>query len=169
MSYIEQFDGLVRLQDYDSRMRNVRTMAVFTDGIVICSVGVSGVWLINEALLPGFGVLGRLLLTVIRPGQQVVHRRRQEAIRKRATSLGLGGTAAAFASTQHRAVAIRFADVTAITLRSTNKGRLLTVQTTPARGLKEPAFPYLTDLPADRIRDVLGPLAGDRLTVSAAN
>jgi len=81
MSYIEQFDGLVRLQDYDSRMRNVRTMAVFTDGIVICSVGVSGVWLINEALLPGFGVLGRLLLTVIRPGQQVVHRRRQAAHR----------------------------------------------------------------------------------------
>ena len=66
-------------------------------------------------------------------------------------------------------MAIRFADVTAITLRSTDKGKLLTVQTTPAGDLREPAFPYLTDLPADRIRGLLGPLAGDRLTVSAAN
>ena len=49
MPYVDQFDGLVRAQDASGRMRNVRTVAVFTDGIVICAVGVEGVWLVNRA------------------------------------------------------------------------------------------------------------------------
>jgi hypothetical protein len=84
MPYVDQFDGLVRAQDAGGRMRNVRTIVVFTDGIVICAVGVDGVWLVNRALLPGFGHLGPLLLAMIRPSQQVVRSRRQRAVRKHA-------------------------------------------------------------------------------------
>jgi hypothetical protein len=50
-------------------------MAVFTDGLAICAVGVNGIWLVSDAALPRFGALGALLLALIRPGQRAVCRR----------------------------------------------------------------------------------------------
>jgi hypothetical protein len=167
MPYVDQFDGLVPAQDAGGRMRNVRTIVVFTDGIVICAVGVHGVWLVNRALLPGFGHLGSLLLAMIRPGQRMVRSRRQRAVRKHAMRLGPEGTAAAFARTRPRSLGIVFADVQRIALTSTREGRLLVVQTASAEDSKERVYSYLNDLSAERVREVLGPLIGARLAVPA--
>jgi hypothetical protein len=148
-------------------MQNIRTMAVFTDGLVICAVGVNGVWLVSDAALPRFGALGALLLALIRPGQRAVRRHRQKAIRKRALRLGPNGTAAAFARTRRKALAIPFADVTGIALTQTREGKQLVVHAiSPSTG-REQAYPYRGDLPADRVREVLGPLVGARLTIAA--
>ncbi len=170
MPYIDQFDGLLRTQDVGRRTQNIRTMAVFTDGLVICAVGVDGIWLASDAVLPRFGALGALLLAVIRPGQRAVRRRRQEGIRKRATRLGPGGTAAAFAKTRRKALAIPFADVTGVALNQTGQGKqgkqLVVHALSPGTG-KEQAYPYLNDLPAEQVSEVLGPLIGGRLTVAA--
>jgi hypothetical protein len=167
MPYIDQFDGLLRAQDTGRRMQSIRTIAVFTDGLVICAAGVNGVWLASDAALRQFGALGSLLLAVIRPGQRVVRRRRQEAIRKRAVRLGPDGTAAAFARTRRKALAILFADVTGIALTHTREGEQLIVHTASPGTGKQQAYPYLNDLPAERVREVLGPLIGSRLTIQA--
>lgn len=148
-------------------MQNIRTMAVFTDGFVICAVGVNGIWLVSDAALPRFGALGVLLLALIRPGQRAVRRRRQKAIRKRALRLGPNGTAAEFAQTRRKALAIPFADVTGIALTQTREGKQLVVHAISASTGREQAYPYRGDLPADRVREVLGPLIGARLTIAA--
>jgi hypothetical protein len=148
-------------------MQNMRTMAAFTDGLVICAVGVNGVWLVSDVVLRQYGALGGLLLTLIRPGQRLARRHRQEAIRKRAMRLGPGGTAAAFARTRRKALAILFTDVTGIALTQTREGKQLIVHTaSPGTGERR-TYPYLNDLPADRMHEVLGPLIGGRLTIQA--
>jgi hypothetical protein len=148
-------------------MRNIRTIAVFTDGIVVCAVGVDGVWLVNRALLPQLGGLGSLLLALIRPAQRLVRSRRQLAIKKQGMHLGPGGTSAAFARTRRKALAIRFADVTQIALTTSSEGRLLMVRTAPTGDSNGKLYSYLNNLPADQVRDILGPLIGSRLTVPA--
>jgi len=148
-------------------VQNIRTMAVFTDGFVICAVGVNGIWLVSDAALPRFGALGVLLLALIRPGQRAVRRCRQKAIRKRALRLGPNGTAAEFAQTRRKALAIPFADVTGIALTQTREGKQLVVHAISASTGREQAYPYRGDLPADRVREVLGPLIGARLTIAA--
>jgi hypothetical protein len=167
MPYIDQFDGLLRGQDAGQRIENIRTMAVFTDGLVICAVGISGIFGATDAALSQFGALGALLRAVIRPGQQAVRGRRQEGIRKRASRLGPGGTAAAFARTRRKALAIPFTEVVGMTLARTRRGRQLVVHTVAPGTGRAQAYPYLTDVPAERVREVLGPLIGDRLTVTA--
>jgi len=147
-------------------MQNVRTIAVFTDGLVICAVGVDGIWLASSAVLPRFGLLGGALLAVIRPGQRLVRRRRQEGIRRRATRRGPDGTAEAFAQSRRKALAIPFSEVTGIALTHTGQGELLVVHTLSPRTGKEQTYQYLNDLPADRVSGVLGPLIGGRLTVA---
>jgi hypothetical protein len=105
-------------------------------------------------------------LALVSPNQQVVPGRREAAIKKRAMRLAAGGTAASFAQTRRRALAISFADVTAMVLASTREGRLLDVRVASADG-EQQAYSYLNDLPADRVREVLRPLIGDRLMVHA--
>ena len=143
-------------------------MAVFTDGLVICAVGVSGISRASAAVLPHALALGALLLTLIRPGQWAMRRRRQEVIRKQATRLGPGGTAEAFAQIRRKALAIPFADVTRIALTPASEGKQLVVYTVSPGTGKEQAYPYLNDLPADRVSEVLGPLIGGRLAVAAS-
>jgi hypothetical protein len=167
MPYVDQFDDLIRAQDAGRRMHNVRTIAVFTDGIVICAVGVDGVWLANRALLPHFGMLGSLLLALIRPAQRTIRSRRQLSIRKQATRMGADATAAAFARTRRKALPISFTDVTRIALTGTGEGKMLVVQTAPAGNSNGKVYSYLNHLPADQVRDVLGTLIGSRLTAPA--
>jgi hypothetical protein len=167
MPYIDQFDGLLRAQDAGRRIQNIRTMAVFTDGLVVCAVGISGAFLATGAVLSQLGALGGLLQTAIMPGQRAVRGRREEAIRKQASGLGSDGTAAAFARTRRKALAIPFTQVTGVVLAQTRQGRQLIVRTiTPGTGQKQ-GYPYLADVPAERVREVLGPLIGERLTVTA--
>ena len=142
-------------------------MAVFTDGLVVCAVGISGVLLSTSVMLSRLGALGGLLQTVIMPGQGAARSRREEAIRKQASGLGSDGTAAAFARTRRKALAIPFTEVTGIALAQTRLGRQIVVRTVaPGTGQKQ-GYPYLADVPADRVREVLGPLIGERLTVTA--
>lgn len=167
MAYVDQFDGLIRAQDAGRSIRSLRTMAVFTDGIVICTV--DGVWQqVSRVLLPLFAHRGLLssALVLTRPSQLVVGGRREAAIRKQAMRLAADGTAASFARTRRRALAISFADVTAIVLASTREGRVLDVQVISADG-KQQVYSYLNDLPTDWVREVLRPLIGDRLMVHA--
>jgi hypothetical protein len=146
-------------------MQNIRTIAVFTDGLVICAVGVDGISPASGAVLPRMGLLGAALLAVIRPGQRAVRHRRQESIRKRATRLGPDATAAAFAKTRRKALAVPFSDVTGIALIQSGMRKLLAVHTYSPRTAKEQTYQYLNDLPPERLSAVLGPLIGDRLTV----
>ena len=167
MAYVDQFDGLVRAQDAGRSIRSLRTMAVFTDGIVICTV--DGVWQqAGRVLLPFFQRRGLLepALALARPSQQVVGGRREAAIKKQAMRLGADSTAASFARIRRRALAISFADVTAIVLASTREGRLLEVEAISADG-EQQVYSYLNDLPTDGVREVLRPLIGDRLMVHA--
>jgi hypothetical protein len=167
MTYVDQFDGLVRVQDAGRSIRSLRTMTVFTDGIVICTI--DGVWQqVTRVLLPFFQHRGLVspTLALTRPSQQVVPGRREAAIKNRAMRLAADGTAASFARTRRRALAISFAEVTAIVLASTREGMLLDVQEISAGG-RQHVYSYLNDVPADRVREVLGPLIGDRLMVHA--
>jgi len=167
MPYIDQFDDLLRAQDNGQRIQNIRTMAVFTDGLVICAVGVDGVWLVSDLVLLRFGAFGGILLTLIRPGQRAVRRRRQKAIRRRALRLGPDGSAAAFARTRRKALVIPFTDVTSIALTPARGGKQLVVYTVSPGTGREQAYPYRSELAAGRAREVLGPLIGARLTVAA--
>jgi hypothetical protein len=143
-------------------------MIVFTDGLVVCAVGIRGVFALSDAALPRIGWIGELLRVAIRPGQAVVRHGRQEAIRRDAARLGQGGTAAAFASTRRKALAIPFSDVTGIALtQAPQGGQQLVVRTAPPGARRELTYSYVADVPPARVREVLGPLIGERLTVAA--
>jgi len=143
-------------------------MVVFTDGLVVCAAGISGAFALSDAALPRIGWIGGLLLVSIQPGQAVARHCRQEAIRKAAARLGPDGTAAAFARTRRKALAIPFSDVTGIALTPAPQGRQrLFVRTAPAGADRELTYSYLADLAPARVREVLGPPIGDRLTVAA--
>jgi hypothetical protein len=167
MPYVDQFDQLRRAQDLGRAVRNIRTMVVFSDGLVVCAVGVDGGY--NLPLLFGLDALLRPVLLVVRmAGQILVRGNRAEQIRRTARAMGQGGTAEAFARSRRKAVAIPFSEVRMIELNDTQIGRQLTVCTVPSGAPRELFYCYLGDLPADRARRVLGPLVGARLKIDTA-
>jgi hypothetical protein len=164
MPYVDQFDQLRRPQDLGRAIRNVRTMVVFSDGLVVCAVGIDGGY--NLPLLVGHNALLRPVLFVVRTvGQILVRGKREEQIRRTARAMGQDGTAEAFANGRRKAVAIPFAEVKMIELNDTRIGRQLTVRTVPSGAPRELLYRYLGDLSADEARRVLGPLVGARLKI----
>jgi len=167
MPYIDQIDDLYRLQDTGRTITNVRTLMVFSDGLVVCAMGVRGIR--TFPLLGLVPLWESLLITLTRllgpAAQRAVRQRRERAVRANATALGTDGTAEGFAKSRRKALAIPFAEVTKIELTQTRKGRLLAIYTLPSGGKAEPVYPYLCELTADRVRQVLEPLVGERLMI----
>jgi hypothetical protein len=166
MPYIDQIDGLYRLQDTGRQISNVRTLVVFSDGLVVCAVGVRGIKRFTLGPVPHGELLALVLIRLMGPGaQRALRRRREHDIWASAKALGTDGTAEAFAKGRRKALAIPFSEVTKIELTQTRKGRLLAIHTLPSGGKAEPVYPYLCELTADRVRQVLGPLVAERLKI----
>jgi hypothetical protein len=72
MPYVDQFDQLRRAQDLGRVIRNVRTMVVFSDGLVVCAVGIDGGY--NLPLFFGVDALLRPVLFVVRTAGQILVR-----------------------------------------------------------------------------------------------
>jgi hypothetical protein len=166
MPYIDQVDGLYRLQDTGRQITNVRTLAVFSDGLVVCAVGVRGIKMFTLGPVSLWESLVFMLIGLLGPGaQRALRRRRERDIRATATALGRDGTAEAFAKSRRKALVIPFSEVTRIELTQTRRGRLLAIHTLPSGGKADPVYPYLCELTADRVRLVLEPLVGERLKI----
>ena len=170
MPYIDQIDGLYRLQDTGRTITNVRTLMVFSDGLVVCAMGVRGIRTFPLlGLVPHWEALLIAFARLMGPAaQRAVRGRRERGVRAKATALGataLGATAEGFAKSRRKALAIPFTEVTKIELTQTRKGRLLTIHVLPSGGKADPVYAYLCELTADRVRQVLGPLVGERLNI----
>jgi hypothetical protein len=160
MAYIDQFDDVVRAQDRGHATRNMRTIAVFTDGLVVCAAGIEG-----GPAIPVGGLLGGLLRAGRPQGQQKMRSHRDQRIRDSAEAMGADGTAEAFAQTRPKARAIPFAVVRRIVLAQDGQDRKLVIYADTANPDRAIRSAYFCNLSAQRVREVLGPLLGNRLKI----
>ena len=159
MAYVDQFDHLIREQDRGRAIRFTRTIAVFADGLAVCAVPVRG----GSPVLQR-GVLSRLL-GAGRPAGPAG----EQQIRDAAAAMGAAGTAGGFAQTWHGAHAIPFAVVERIVLaRPRQVSRLEIYEEIAGNGGTSQSV-YLGDLAPDRVRELLGPLLGERLQIDVAS
>lgn len=173
MPYVGQFDNLVREQDRGHAIRFTRTIAVFTDGLVVCPVPVPG----GSPVLQR-GVLSRLLGIggpgglggPGGPGELAGSGGRgalagERQIGDTAVAMGAGGTAGDFARAWRGAHAIPFAVVERIVLTKPQQvSRLEIVEEVTGDGGTSHSV-YLGDLAADRVRELLASLLGERLQI----
>jgi hypothetical protein len=156
VTYVGQLDNLVREQDRGHAVGFTRTIVVFTDGLAVCPIPVGG----GSPELQR-GVFSRLL-GIGRPARRVS----PQQVRGMAAAAGAGGTATEFAQAWRGAQAIPFAVVQRIVLaRPQQVSRLEIYETLGADG-GSVATVYLGDLSADDVRDLLGPLLGERLQIN---
>jgi hypothetical protein len=159
VAYVGQFDNLVREQDRGHAVGFTRTIVVFTDGLAVCPVPVPGG---RSMLEQQRGMMSRLL-GVGRPS----HRVSPQQIRETAVAIGAGGTAGEFAQGWRGAHAIPFAVVDQIVLaRPRQVSRLEICEEAEGGGTARSV--YLGDLSPDRVRELLGPLLGERLQIDVA-
>lgn len=156
--YVDQFDNLVRVQDRGHAVRFTRTIAVFADGLAVCPVPVR---VGSPVLQPG--VLTRLLRAGRTAGLASVRDERQ--VRDAALAMGGDGTAGGFAQAWPGAHAIPFAVVDRIVLARPQQVSRLEIYETVGGGGGPGQTVYLGDLAADRVREILGPLLGERLQI----
>jgi hypothetical protein len=160
MAYIDQFDDVVRAQDRGHATRNMRTIAVFTDGLVVCAVGIKG-----GPPIPTGGLLGGLLRVARPEGQKKMRGHRDQQIRDSAQAMGADGTAEAFARTRPKARAILFAGIRRVVLAQDGQNRELVIYEDTADPDRAIRSAYCCNLSAERVREVLGPLLGNRLKI----
>jgi hypothetical protein len=122
-------------------VRNMRTIAVFTDGLVVCAVGIEG-----GPPIPTGGLLGGLLRVARPEGQQKMRGHRDEQIRDSAQAMGEGGTAEAFAQTRPKAMAIPFAGIRRIVLAQDGRDRMLVIYQDTANPERAIRSAYFCDL-----------------------
>jgi hypothetical protein len=156
VAYVGQFDNLIRAQDRGHAIRFTRSIVVFRDGLAVCPVAVSGG---SPALQRG--VLGSLIRRGGRAGGDSAE------IRRSAEALGEGATAAEFAEFWPDAGAIPFAVVERVVLTRPRQVSELAIYEELAVGGDPVCSVYLGDLPAERVRELLGPVLGARLEVTA--
>jgi hypothetical protein len=155
VAYVGQFDNLVREQDRGHAVGFTRTIVVFSDGLAVCPVPVPG----GNSLLQR-GVFS-LLLGVGRPAVRVS----PQQIREIAVTTGAGGTAGEFAQAWRGAQVIPFALVTRIVLARPQQVSRLEIYEAAGGDGEARQLVYLGDLSPDRVRELLGPLLGDRLHI----
>ncbi len=155
VGYVGQFDNLVREQDRGRSIRNTRTIAVFDDGLVVCAVPVPG------SPSPQLGPVSRVLFGR-RYGQQAAMHRGPAQLRDAAAA---AGQAHAFAQSWAGASALPFEVITRVVLRRPRQISELVVEAETQQRDKPDRLVFLGDLPAARVRDLLGPRLGDRLAV----
>ncbi len=155
MAYVGQLDNLVRQQDRGHAVGFTRTIVVFTDGLAVCPVPVGG----GSPQLQR-GLFSRLL-GVGRPALRVS----PQQVRDMALAMGAGGTAGGFAQAWRGAQPIPFAVVERIVLARPKQVSRLEIYETVGGGGVSGQTVYLGDLSPDGVRELLGPLLGDRLQI----
>jgi hypothetical protein len=163
MGYVGQFDSLVRAQDRGRAVRNTRTIVVFDDGLVVCAVPVAG------RPEPQLGPISRLLFGARPAGQKLASDHGDEQIRESAVAMASGATADAFAQRWADATAIPFDVIDQVVLRRPRQVSELSICAATAGPGRLDRSVYLGDLSAEQVRDVLGPLLGDRLQIEVAD
>lgn len=154
VGYVGQFDNLVREEDRGHAVRFTRSILVFSDGLAICPVAIPGA---NPALHRS------LIGGLVRRGE----RADSEQLRRSAEAMAAGATAAGFAENWRGGVAVPFAVLARVVLTRPRQVSELGIYE-HAAGRSEPVCSvYLGDLAAERVRDMLGPLLGERLEIRA--
>jgi hypothetical protein len=152
VAYVGQLDNLVREQDRGRAVRFTRTIAVFTDGLVVCQVPVPG----------GSPVLQRGLVSRLLGAGSPAAGVDPQLIRDAAATLGGAGD---FAQAWRGARVIPFAGVERIVLaRPQLVSRLEIHEAVGGDGGRSQTV-FLGDLAADEVRELLGPLLGERLQI----
>jgi hypothetical protein len=155
VAYVGQFDNLIRAQDRGHAVGFTRTIVVFTDGLAVCPTPVGGG---SPELQRG---LFSRLLGVGRPAPRVS----PQQVRDMAMATGAGATATEFAQAWRGAQAIPFAIVERIVLaRPRQVSRLEIYEAVGADGASSQTV-LLGDLSPVGLRDLLGPLLGERLQI----
>jgi hypothetical protein len=154
VAYVGQFDNLVREQDRGRAIRFTRSIVVFHEGLAVCPVAVCApAPALQYGLIAGFVRRGR------RAGDD------SDRLRRSAEAMAVGATAAEFADTWPGGVAVPFAVVARIVLTRPRQVSELAVCEHVTSRTEPQCSVYLGDLVPDRVRDVLGPLLGERLEV----
>jgi len=159
VAYVGQLDNLIREQDRGRAVGFTRTIVVFTDGLAVCPVPVGG----GSSELQ-LGLFSRLL-GVGRPARRVS----PQQVRDMAAATGASGAATEFAQAWRGALAIPFAVVERIVLaRPQQVSRLEIYEAVRGHGEAGQTV-YLGDLSAGAVRDLLGPLLGERLQIDVVS
>jgi hypothetical protein len=156
VAYVGQLDNLIREQDRGHAVGFTRTIVVFTDGLAACPVPVGG-----GSMELQLGLFSRLL-GIGRPARRVS----PQQVRDMAAA---SGAATEFAQAWRGARAIPFAVVERIVLaRPQQVSRLEIYEAVRGHGGADQTV-YLGDLSADAVRDLLGPLLGERLQIDVVS
>ena len=154
VAYLDQFDDLIRDRDRGKAIRNTRTIAVFTDGLVVCPVSVygsgkpAGFWRRRSGQPHG------------RPAES------ENEVTRLARALGAEGSARELAEGWPKSALLPLAVIEAVELTRPQQVSRLLIRTGKAGGNPADESVFLGNLDADKVREVLGPLLGDRLTVA---
>jgi hypothetical protein len=152
--YVGQFDNLIREQDRGHAVGFTRTIVVFTDGLAVCPIPAGG----GSPELQR-GPFSRLL-GVGRPAPRVS----PQQVRDMAMATGAGGAAAEFAQAWRGAQAIPFAVVERISLVRPQQVSRLEIYEAIGDGASSHTV-YLGDLAPGGVRELFGPLLGERLQI----
>jgi hypothetical protein len=158
VAYVGQFDNLVREQDRGHAVGFTRTIVVFTDGLAVCPIPAGG----GSPELQR-GLISRLL-GVGRPALRLS----PQQVRDQAVAAGAGSTVAEFAQAWRGAQPIPFAVVQRIVLARPQQVSRLEIYEALGRDGASAVTVYLGDLSADGVRELLGPLLGERLRIDVA-
>jgi hypothetical protein len=152
MAYIDQFDDLIRESERGKAVRSTRTIAVFDDGLVVCAVSIhgagkpaTGLWRWRRVTSPADGEGNHVKIT--------------------AQTLGDRASALALAEIWPKAALIPLDVIGRVVLTRPRQVSRLAIGEETADGSGPAESVFLGDLPENRVRSVLGPLLGDRLTI----
>jgi hypothetical protein len=160
MAYLGQFDHLIRAAERGQAVLNTRTIAVFSDGLVVCAVPVYG-----DAAKPAGSLAGRLWRAGYASRRNAEPGRGTEQVRARAAA---SGSSVTFAETWPKARLIPLAIIEQIVLRRPRQVSELTI-CIQAHNAEAERSVFLGDLSVERVREVLGAVLGERLTTDVAD
>jgi hypothetical protein len=145
MPYVDQFD---HLQPFGGD-RNMHTIVVFTDGLVVSPAG-------HQFSPPSVGA-GQL--------DRERHGYRATRLRREAQAMGDDASAYVFAQSRRKTLAIPYSGIKQIVLSQPGRRRRLAIYEETANPSRPAITRYVCDLSADRVRAALGPLLGARLII----
>ena len=159
MAYLGQFDHLIREAERGKAVLSTRTIVVFDDGLVVCAVPVYG-----DAAKPAGSLIGRLWRAGYTSRRAAMPGRGAEQVQARAAA---SGSSVALAENWPKAQLIPLAIIEQIVLRRPRQVSELTICIQAHNADAERAV-FLGDLSVERVREVLGEVLGERLTIAVA-
>lgn len=159
MAFLGQLDNLRPVTHGRKGMRIVRSMFVFSDGVVVCPMG-------NERTVIGFGALGALVGVAAR---RAVRKRRETSLGSAAAELGAAGSAQEFAANRKKAQTILASEIHRVEIVDGENPVLAIYVPHPAKPGEELWYGYAA--PGRSVEDLqrfATPLAGPRLVIKPA-